>query len=172
MRFSTLLLTVVTLGLLSACTAAKTPVSEPVKNFDAGRYMGTWYEIARMPNRFQKDLQRVTAEYRLNEDGTFEVTNRGYNSEEGEWNSVIGKAEPIDDMPASFAVTFQWPFSGGYYIAELGDDYEYAVIVGDNTDYFWLLARQPHLPRWLIDQTLARAYEWGYDIEQIIETEH
>lgn len=158
-------------GILSACSAAKTPVVEPVANFDAERYMGTWYEIARMPHRFQEGLGRVSAEYRLNADGTFEVLNRGYHMEDGQWESAIGKAKPIEDMTASFEVTFQWPFAGGYYVAELGDNYEYAVVVSDSTDYFWLLAREPQLPRWLIDQVLVQAHEWGYDVDQIIETE-
>lgn len=158
--------------LFSACSPDPTPVTEPVSRLDAERYMGTWYEIARMPNRFQQDLQQVTAEYRLNSDGTFEVLNRGYNTRKGEWEAAIGKARPIEQMPGGFRVTFQWPFSGGYYVAELGDNYEYAVIVGDSPDYFWLLSRSPQLPRWLIDRTLARANEWGYDIEQITETRH
>lgn len=156
--------------LLSACSQSPTPVKEPISSLDAERYMGMWYEIARMPTRFQRDLHYVTAEYRLNQDGTFEVLNRGYNIEKGEWEAAVGKARPIEELPGGFRVTFQWPFSGGYYIAELGDNYEYAVIVSDSTDYLWLLSRTPQLPRWLIDRTLARASEWGYDIEQVIET--
>lgn len=159
-------------SLLTACMHQASPVKEPVAQFNAERYMGTWYEIARMPTSFQRDMTQATASYRLNEDGTFEVVNRGYNTRKGEWKTAVGKARPIDGMAAGFTVSFQWPFRGGYYIAELGDNYEYAVIVSDSTDYLWVLAREPQLPRWLLDRTLARAHEWGYDIEQIIETVH
>ncbi len=84
--------------MLAACQGDPTPVKEPVQNFNAQRYMGTWYEIARMPTRFQTDLIKVTAEYRLNKDGTFEVTNRGYNPKDGEWDTAVGKARPVQGM--------------------------------------------------------------------------
>lgn len=157
---------------LTSCAHQPSPVVEPISELNAERYMGTWYEILRMPTSFQRDMSQATASYRLNKDGTFEVVNRGYNTRKGEWKTAVGKARPINDMAAGFSVSFQWPFRGGYYIAELGDDYEYAIIVSDSHDYFWLLSREPRLPRWLIDQTLARAHAWGFDIEQIIETEH
>lgn len=158
--------------LLTGCLHNVEPVVEPVAELDAERYMGTWYEIVRMPTSFQRDMARATANYRLNDDGTFEVVNRGYNTKKGEWKTAVGKARPIEDMPAAFSVSFQWPFRGGYYIAELGENYEYAVVVSDSHDYFWLLAREPQLPRWLIDRTLARAHDWGFDIDKMIETAH
>lgn len=160
------------LVLLTGCLHQVEPVVEPIAQLDAERYMGTWYEVMRMPNRFQRDMTQVTANYRLNEDGTFEVVNRGYDTRKGEWNTAVAIARPVEGMSAGFSVTFQWPFSGGYYIVELGDNYEYAVVVSDSHDYFWLLARQPQLPRWLIDRTLARALEWGYEIDEMIETRH
>ncbi|MCC5879864.1 MAG: lipocalin family protein [Idiomarina sp.] len=167
------LLTIALLSLLlTACLHEVTPVKAPVERLDVERYMGTWYEIARMPTSFQRDMSQATASYRLNADGTFEVVNRGFNTRKGEWKTAVGKGRPIDGMAAGFTVSFQWPFKGGYYIAELGDNYEYAVIVSDSTDYLWILAREPHMPRWLLDRTLARAHEWGYDIDQIIETAH
>lgn len=158
--------------VLTGCMHQPEPVVTPIQQLNTERYMGTWYEIVRMPTSFQRDMSHATASYRLNADGTFEVVNRGFNTRKGEWKTAVGKAKPIDGMPAGFSVSFQWPFSGGYYIAELGSNYEYAVIVSDSHDYFWLLAREPRLPRWLIDRTLARAHEWGFDIEQMIETKH
>lgn len=158
--------------LLTACMHQATPVKDPIEHLDVERYMGTWYEIARMPTSFHRDMVSATLNYRLNQDGSFEVVNRGYNTRKGEWKTAVGIAHPIEDMSAAYTVSFQWPFKGGYYIAELGDNYEYAVIVSDSTDYFWLLSRDPQLPRWLIDRTLARAHEWGYDMEKIIEMQH
>lgn len=169
MRIVTILLLSI---LLTACMHQATPVKEPVERLHVERYMGTWYEIARMPTSFHQDMVSPTINYSLNGDGSFEVVNRGFNTRKREWKTAVGKARPIEGMPAGFTVSFQWPFKGGHYIAELGDNYEYAVIVSDSTDYFWLLSRDPQLPRWLIDRTLARAHEWGYDVEEIIEMQH
>lgn len=172
MRFFKAYLAITFALTLTACAPQPTPVTSTVTNLDAEKYMGSWYEILRLPNSFQKDLHRVTAEYRLNRDGSFEVTNRGYNSEKGEWNTAIGKATPVENVPGSFTVQFQWPFSGGYNIVELGDNYEYAIVVSNDHEYFWLLARSPQAPRWLIDQSLAKASSWGFNIEEMIETRH
>lgn len=158
--------------LLSGCNSQPTPVVSPIQSFDAERYMGTWYEILRLPHSFEENLTRVTAEYRLNEDGTVEVTNRGFNTVEGRWNTAIGLAKPVPGLRASFDVTFFWPFSGGYYIAELGSNYEYAVIVSDSHDYFWLLSRTPMLSQGLVDEVTAKAYDWGFDINALIRVRH
>lgn len=158
--------------LLTGCNSKATPVVNPIQNFDAERYMGTWYEILRLPHSFEKNLVKVTAEYRLNEDGTVEVTNRGFNSDKRRWKTAIGLAKPIESLRASFDVTFFWPFSGGYYIAELGQNYEYAVVVSDNHDYFWLLSRTPKLSQGLVDEITARAYDWGFDIDALIHVAH
>ncbi|RUO22948.1 hypothetical protein CWE09_13520 [Aliidiomarina minuta] len=172
MRLFKTCLALATSLLIAGCAPQPTPVTDTVTNLDAEAYMGTWYEILRLPNSFQEGLHQVTAEYRLNEDGTFEVTNRGYNREKGQWSTAVGKASPVEDMPGSFTVQFQWPFSGGYNVVELGEDYEYAIVISNDHDYFWLLARSPNAPRWLIDQTLAKASSWGFDIDAMIETRH
>ncbi len=158
--------------LLSACSGKATPVVSPIASLDAERYMGTWYEILRLPHRFEKNLTKVTAEYRLNEDGTVEVTNRGFNTVTGRWSTAIGLAKPVQQLPASFKVSFFWPFTGGYYIAELGPNYEYAVIVSDSHDYFWLLSRTPTLNQGLVDEVTAKAYNWGFDINALIQVKH
>lgn len=172
-KVATLLSTVVfAITVLSGCNSKATPVVNPTQNFDAERYMGTWYEILRLPHSFEENLTRVTAEYRLNEDGTVEVTNRGFNTAEGRWNTAIGLAKPVQGLRASFNVTFFWPFSGGYYIAELGNNYEYAVVVSDSHDYFWLLSRTPTLSQGLVDEVTAKAYSWGFDIDAFIRVRH
>ncbi|EGN76248.1 bacterial lipocalin [Idiomarina sp. A28L] len=148
------------------------PAVKPIENLDPERYMGTWYSILRLPHRFEKDLDNVTAEYRLNEDGTIHVTNKGYNRSSGEWKTATATAKPVPGMNAGFRVTFFWPFNGGYYVAELGSNYEYAVVVSDSKDYFWLLSRSPRPSQGLIDEVTARAYAWGYDIDQFYRVKH
>ncbi len=157
---------------LAGCQGKATPVVNPIQNFDAERYMGTWYEVLRLPHSFEKNLTKVTAEYRLNEDGTVEVTNRGFNPNKGRWKTAIGIAKPVQGLRASFKVTFFWPFSGGYYIAELGKNYEYAVIVSDSHEYFWLLSRTPTPNQGLVDEVTAKAYDWGFDIDAFIRVTH
>ena len=158
--------------LLSACKSQPTPVAEVVDEFDADRYLGKWYEIARMPHSFEEGLQGVTAEYRLNGDGTLEVTNRGFHVENQEWQTAIGKAEPVENMKAAYQVTFFWPFYGGYYVSWLDDNYQQAIVTSDSHEYFWFLSRTPNVSQSDLDYALAKANEWGYDIDQMIIVDH
>ncbi|RUO78202.1 hypothetical protein CWI84_10915 [Idiomarina tyrosinivorans] len=157
---------------LTGCNADPTPVAAPVKSFSLAKYSGKWYEILRLPHDFEENLQGVTAEYRVNADGTMEVTNRGYNTEDGEWQTAIGKAKPIKGMTAAFDVTFFWPFYGGYYVSWLDKDYQYAIVTSDSHDYFWLLARSPKVPQDVIDLAIANANQWGFDTDQILRVQH
>lgn len=163
-----LLLTV----LLSACNTQPTPVANVVEDFEAKRYLGKWYEIVRMPLSFEEGLQSVTAEYRLNGDGTLEVTNRGYHVENEEWQTAIGLAKPVENMEAAYKLTFFWPFYGGYYVSWLDDNYQLAIVTSDSHEYFWLLSRTPDVAQDDIDYALAKAHEWGYDIDQMIMVDH
>ncbi|MCK7459358.1 lipocalin family protein [Idiomarina aminovorans] len=158
--------------LLSACNSQPTPVAGVVEDFDAERYLGKWYEIARMPHSFEEGLQSVTAEYRLNGDGTLEVTNRGYHTKDEEWQTAIGLAEPVENMKAAYQVTFFWPFYGGYYVSWLDDNYQLAIVTSDSHEYFWLLSRTPDVAQEDIDYALAKAHQWGYNIDQMIRVDH
>lgn len=158
--------------LLSACNSQPTPVAEVVDDFEAEHYLGKWYEIVRMPHSFEEGLQGVTAEYRLNGDGTLEVTNRGYHVKNEEWQTAIGLAEPVENMDAAYQVTFFWPFYGGYYVSWLGGDYQQAIVTSDSHEYFWFLSRSPDVSQADIDYALAKAHEWGYDIDQMIIVDH
>lgn len=158
--------------LLTGCNSQPTPVADTVDDFNAERYLGTWYEIVRMPHSFEEGLQEVTAEYRLNGDGTLEVTNRGYHVGEQEWQTAIGRAEPVESMTAAYQVTFFWPFYGGYYVSWLTDDYQQAIVTSDSHEYFWFLSRDPNVSQADIDYAIAKAHEWGYDIDQMIVVDH
>ncbi|RUO72757.1 lipocalin family protein [Idiomarina seosinensis] len=157
---------------LAGCQSEPTPVAPPVKQFNADQYLGKWYEILRMPHGFEENLIAVTAEYRLNGDGSLEVTNRGWHVNDKEWQTAIGKAEPVEGMTAAYQVTFFWPFYGGYYVSWLSDDYQLAIVTSDAHDYFWLLSRSPNVDQSDIDLALAKANQWGFDIDQMIEVDH
>ncbi len=125
-----------------------------------------------MPHSFEEGLQSVTAEYRLNGDGSLEVTNRGYHVENEEWQTAIGLAKPVENMEAAYKLTFFWPFYGGYYVSWLDDNYQLAIVTSDSHEYFWLLSRTPDVAQDDIDYALAKAHEWGYDIDQMIMVDH
>lgn len=165
-----LILATTTLG----CSSTPTPVAPVIENFDAHRYLGTWYEIVRLPHSFEEGLDQVSAEYRLNADDTIEVTNRGYNTAEGAWETAIGHAEPVG--VAMYRVTFFWPFDGGYYISWLHEDqqgeYQVSIVTSDSHNYFWLLARTPNLSEEMIASALAKAESWGFDTSQMIRVNH
>lgn len=157
-----------------SCSSNPTPVAPVIEKFDATNYLGKWHEIVRLPHSFEEGLERVTAEYRLNKDGTIEVTNRGYNTELGEWETAIGHAKPIDT--AMYKVTFFWPFYGGYYISELQTnetgEYQLAVITSDSHDYFWVLSRTPNVPESVLEEVMKKAKTWGYDTSLMIRVNH
>ena len=165
------LLSLFVLFALTGCKSDPTPVAPTVKQFSAEKYLGKWYEIIRMPHGFEENLQGVTAEYRLNADGTIEVTNRGYNVVDDEWQTAIGKAEPVEGMTAAYKVTFSGRFMGDTMSAGYHPTTKWRLLRNDSHDYFWFLARSPNVDQSDIDFALAKAKQWGYDIDQMIITQ-
>lgn len=159
---------------LAGCSSTPTPVAPVVSEFEAQRYLGKWYEILRLPHSFEDGLESVSAEYRLNADNSIEVTNRGYHVADGEWQTAIGHAVPIDS--AMYRVTFFWPFDGGYYVSWLQTDaqgdYQLSVVTSDSHDYFWLLARSPDVSEAVIEEVKAQAQSWGFDTDRMIRVDH
>jgi len=158
---------------LSGCTGIPEGVS-PVTDFDVNRYLGTWYEIARLDHSFERGLEQVTAEYSLRDDGGIRVLNKGYNSAKQRWEQAEGKALFMgDNKVGRLKVSFFGPFYGGYNIIHLDHEaYQYALVSGPNTSYLWVLARQPGLDASIIDQLLAKASAHGFDISQMIFVAH
>ena len=155
--------------LAAACTGAPDGVT-PVR-FDPDRYLGTWYEIARLDHRFQRGDVAATAIYALNADGSIAVTNRGWRPD-GTERSVTGRARFLGPRDvASLAVTFRWPFEGGYHVIRLDPDYQIALVSGPTRDYLWLLARTPTLPESVVQDWLAFAAGLGYPVERIIRSQ-
>ncbi|WP_073081344.1 lipocalin family protein [Chitinophaga jiangningensis] len=145
----------------------------PVQPFDLSRYLGTWYEIARKDYRFERNMSNVTATYSLTPKGEVLVDNRGYDEATGEWRESTGKAKFVGDKTtARFRVSF-FPFIyAGYNVIDIDDDYQHALVVGDNLDYIWFLSRTPELPESVRERFMAKAEELGYLITSLIWTTH
>jgi apolipoprotein D and lipocalin family protein len=153
---------------LIACTGLPEGV-QPVSGFDKDRYLGTWHEIARLDHSFERGLVDVIAEYSVNEDGSLRVLNSGTDEETGERRSAEGRALFVaDEGVAHLKVSFFGPFYGSYIVFELDPDYGYAYVSGFNTDYLWLLAREPVISEQVKKDFVARALELGFATEKLI----
>ncbi|KJY95713.1 lipocalin family protein [Pseudoalteromonas ruthenica] len=163
-----ILLTVV----LSACTSVPDKVS-PVSPFNLERYMGTWYEIARMPHPFEEGLSRVTATYSQNDDGSVKVINRGFNAEEQQWSQAEGKAKFVGDPNTGhLKVSFFGPFYSSYVVFGLDqENYQYAYVSGYNTDYAWLLAREKEVDEQRLEDFKEQLRTAGFAVEKLIEVQ-
>ena len=136
---------------------------------DVVRYMGTWFEIAKFPQRFEKGLVGITANYTLLPNGKVRVINRGY---EGDFNGKLrtakGKAWIVDTATnAKLKVSFFWPFAGNYWILELGEDYEYVVVGDESRKYLWILSRTPQMDEAVYNELLKRVQDKGFDISKL-----
>ena len=145
------------------------PKLEVVQNLEIERYLGKWYEIATIPQSFQKGCVGVTANYSLRPDGDIDVLNTCFkNTLDGKYKEAHGKAWIVHrDEPAKLKVQFFWPFSGKYWIIELGQNYEYSVVGHPSRKYFWILSRTPQLDPKVLEGILKRAQEKGYDLAKI-----
>ena len=154
--------------LLVSCTGLPDNV-EPVSQFDTEQYLGTWYEIARLDHSFERNLERVTATYGLNEDGSISVLNKGFNTEKGEWRQAEGVAKPMGSSDiAHLKVSFFGPFYGTYAVFEIADDYSHAFVSGYNTDYLWLLAREPDVSTEVRQRFINESQALGFDTSKLI----
>ena len=164
---------IIGLVLLSSCSVGIPKGATAVKNFDADRYLGKWYEIARFDYRFEKDMDNVTAEYSKNPDGSIRVQNRGYNYVKKEWKHSVGEARFVDDKTeARLKVSFFKPIWAGYNVIELDDNYQYALVVGNNLKYIWILSRTTTIPENVRQKFLEKAKSIGYNTDELIWVKH
>ncbi len=157
----------------SLAAAPKLPPLRTVPQVDLRRYLGTWYEIATIPQRFQKGCTAVTATYSLRPDGDIRVVNAcRQGSLDGKPKSITGKAWVVDkNSNAKLKVRFFWPFSGDYWIIELDTlRYQYSVVGHPNRQYLWILCRQPRMEEGLYRDLLARIAAHGFDLSRIMLT--
>jgi apolipoprotein D and lipocalin family protein len=165
------LMLVMAAAAVAKVRAATTPL-EVVPQVDIPRYLGTWYEIATIPQRFQKGCVGVTAHYSLRSDGDIDVVNVcRQGTLDGKERSVRGKAWVVDrTTSAKLKVRFFWPFAGDYWIIELDPDYRWAVVGHPGRNYYWILSRTPQMDPALYDELIRRAAAKGYDTSKIKKT--
>lgn len=146
----------------------------PVTDFESDRYLGTWYEIARLDHSFERGLSNVTATYTQRDDGAITVFNRGYKDKTGVYEDARGKAKfAINDTTGHLKVSFFGPFYGDYIIFDLDKtDYSYASISGGRDKYLWLLSRTPSVSDAVKDQFIKSSEALGYETGGLIWVDH
>lgn len=158
--------------LLGGCVTKPDNI-EPVANFSTARYLGTWYEVARLDHSFEKGLSHVSAEYSLRGDGGLKVVNRGYKAADSAWKQSIGKAYFVQQQDQGYLkVSFFGPFYGSYIVFELDPDYRYAMVSGPDKSYLWLLSRTPQMDEPTKKRLVAKARALGFDTSKLIYVDH
>lgn len=160
--------------LLLGCASTRPPAGvTPVTSFDLERYQGRWYELARLDHSFERGMTDVTATYTPQADGSVRVVNRGFATSSGKWREAVGKAW-FTGAPTtgSLKVSFFGPFYGGYHVAALDPDDRWALVLGPDTGYCWILARDKQVPAAQLDDIVAQAQALGVDTSALIWVTH
>jgi len=162
---------VILFGFYSCSTIPKNAVA--VKSFDKEKYLGKWYEIARLDFIFERNMDNTTAEYSLNDKGGIKVNNQGYNTKKEKWAQAIGKAKFVEDESiAMLKVSFFGPFYGGYNVIAIDKNYKYALVAGESLKYLWILSRETELPNEIKNKYLKIAEDIGYDTSKLLWIKH
>jgi apolipoprotein D and lipocalin family protein len=171
--FATRAIALLALVFLSSCTGAPDGV-QAVTGFELNRYLGTWYEIARLDHSFERGMSNVTANYSMRDDGGVTVVNRGYKVEKAEWDEAAGKAYFVGDVDVGqLKVSFFGPFYGGYNIVELDkDNYQYALVAGPDRGYLWILARSPIMDPDVLSTLVNKARILNFPADELIYVDH
>ena len=169
-------LTILAIGAfyLTACNTQKIPEgATPVKNFNVEKYLGQWYEIARYDFAFEKNMDNTMAEYSLNNDGTIQVVNSGYDYKKEKWKKAKGVAKFRDDEnTGALKVSFFGPFYAPYNVIALEGNYQYALVTGKNLKYLWILSREKTIPDEIKVKFLNQAKDLGYNINELVWPTH
>lgn len=155
--------------LLGGCVSVPQNVA-PVDSFELNRYLGKWYEIARLDHAFERGLANITAEYSLREDGGVKVVNRGFSAVDNKWKEAEGKAYFVGSPQEGYLkVSFFGPFYGAYIVFELDkEDYQYAFITSYDKSYLWLLARTPAVSDEVLNRFIQKSGELGFATDKLI----
>ena len=171
-RLSAIVFSLLCMASQSGCTGIPEG-AKVVTGFELDRYLGTWYEIARLDHRFERGMSNVTATYSMRDDGGVKVANRGYEVAKGEWKDATGKAYFVGDADVGqLKVSFFGPFYGGYNIIELDNDYQYALVAGPDLDYLWILARTPELDQETLSTLVNEARQLNFPTDELIYVDH
>lgn len=159
--------------LLTGCVGLPEGV-EPVDRFDAERYLGTWYEVARLDHSFERGLSRVSATYSRRDDGGIRVLNRGYDAKKQQWKEAEGKAYFVAGQDRGYLkVSFFGPFYGAYVVAELDHEhYQYSLVSGPDRSYLWILSRTPQMDPATQKRLIDKAAALGFDTGKLIFVAH
>jgi apolipoprotein D and lipocalin family protein len=160
-------------AVLTACatTSAKdAPELKTVPYVDLNRYIGSWYEIARLPNRFQRDCLRAIATYSIREDGDIGVYNKCYLTPDDKKTDDIKGMAWVEDKETNskLRVRFFWPFSARYWIIDLAEDYSYAVVSEPKKRVLWILSRTKEMDAEVYAGIIDRLKKYGYDLSDLI----
>lgn len=161
------------LMILPGCVGIPNGIST-VADFDINRYLGKWYEIARLDHPFERGLENVSADYSLRSDGGVKVINRGYNPEEKEWKQAEGKAYFVGESNVGqLKVSFFGPFYGGYNIIALDKTgYSYSMVCGPDRSYLWILSRTPEMDALPLSELVSQAKGLGFGTDTLIYVKH
>ena len=170
----TAILTLLITLSLAACSTMPPEGVQPVTSFDIHRYLGQWYEIARLDHSFERGMSDVNATYALQDDGSVKVVNRGYDTRRQAWKEAIGRALFIGDKnTGSLKVSFFGPFYGGYHVIALDQqNYRWSLVAGPDRDYLWILARDTTLAADVRQQLIAQAQALGFATDKLIWVDH
>ena len=172
MQKATLGVMLMMLAVILGCTTIPNGLA-PVDDFDSKRYLGKWYEIARLDHRFERNLTNVSATYSPRSPDGIIVVNKGYDTKKKKWKSIEGVAHFIDDKNVgSLKVSFFGPFYGGYHIVDLDkDNYSYSLVVGPDRSYFWILSRTRQMEASTYDRLVKKAATLGIDTAELIKVD-
>lgn len=156
-------------ALIAGCLGMPDQV-RPVENFEVNKYLGKWYEIARLDHSFERGLVQVSAEYSMREDGGIQVKNRGFSVADNEWSEADGKAYFVNDPDTGYLkVSFFGPFYGSYVVFGLDtEDYQYAFVSGPDLSYLWLLARTPEVTENVMTRFVETSKSLGFETDELI----
>lgn len=159
---------------LLACSTMPPDGMRPVDSFEINRYLGQWYEIARLDHSFERGISDVSATYHLQDDGSVKVINRGFDTQRQAWKEAVGRAKFIGDSgTGSLKVSFFGPFYGGYHVIALDQqNYRWSLVAGPDRDYLWILAREKSLAADIRAQMVSKARELGFATDKLIWVDH
>lgn len=156
-----------------SCTSIPDGI-KPIEGFEKERYLGKWYEIARLDHPFERGLEQISATYTMRDDGGIAVLNKGFNVAEKKWTEAKGKAYFVaDEKTGHLKVSFFGPFYASYVIAALDlKEYQWAMVTGPDTDYLWFLSRQPNMPYKVFEALKTQAKQAGFNTDELIYVNH
>lgn len=172
MKSTQITITAIFLLTLVSCSSILNGVTA-VDNFDKEKYLGKWFEIARLDFKYERDLNNTTAEYSANPNGTIKVLNKGYNTKTNTWKQSVGKAKFVENETiAKLKVSFFGPFYGGYNVIAIDPMYTYALVAGSSHKYLWILSRNTSIPESIKKEYLQIAEDYGYTTSNLLWIEH